>query len=84
MIWKLVDIPFNGDESDIKVLECFTRTELGVEWHFDQFLIVLLEVVVSVCVDYIFLLEKGCDIFQECGCCLFGCHVVALSVADVE
>ena len=43
-----------------------------------------LEVVISVCIDYVFLLEKGCDVFEECGCGLFGGHVVALSVADVE
>ena len=84
MVRQFIDIPFNGDKSDVEVLECFTRTEFSVEWHFDQFFIMFLEVVVSVCVDYIFLLEKGCDVFQECWGGLFGGHVVALSVADVE
>jgi hypothetical protein len=41
-------------------------------------------VVVAVRVDYIFLLEKSCDVFEECRGGLFGGHVVALGVADVE
>ena len=84
MIWEFIDIPFNGDKADVEVLECFARTEFSVEWHFDEFFIVFLEVVVAVCIDYVFLLEKGCDVFQECRGGLLGGHVVALSVADIE